>query len=277
MMDRVNLTNRLIIAIVCALQAFSLVACKAKCLPGYKMEGGSCKKLAAEGAAGIESAATVAGAGGEGATSIATSTANGQQQAATAGGASGGLSQSNASGQQSASGGASAPGSSPSASAAEPSESCNAEGSTRCASSGSQGSRETCMGNVWMQGTPCAAMETCVMQNGAAECAAVEKLCVGSNGQPVCDGQGIMLLCNEDGTIRSHEMCTSAKLCQAGVAAGVCATCAANEEYRCSDKALELCTADGMSFVMQEECETAALCNATVGMCTAAVCVPDAL
>jgi hypothetical protein len=31
-----------------------------------------------------------------------------------------------------------------------------------------------------------------------------------------------------------------------------------------------------MSFVMQQECETAALCNSTVGMCTAATCVPEA-
>jgi hypothetical protein len=129
---------------------------------------------------------------------------------------------------------------------------------------------------VWSPSDPCAEAETCVMQDGSAECAAVEKLCVGSKGQPVCDLQGTLLLCNDDGTVRSQEMCTSAKLCQAGIAAGVCAACLANEEYRCTDKTLELCGDDGMTFTMQQECETAALCKPAVGMCTDATCVPDA-
>ena len=113
------------------------------------------------------------------------------------------------------------------------------------------------------------------MQQASAECAAVEELCVGSKRQPVCDLQGTMLLCNDDGTVRSQEMCASAKLCQAGIAIGVCAACLADMEYRCTDKALEVCGSDGMSFTVHQECETAALCNASIGTCTDATCVPN--
>ena len=282
-MDRCFVVIRPFLVLVLAAHALALTGCKAKCLPGHKLVGKSCVRISAEDAGGRESDAAIADAGADDA---ATATATSAQTASdgsagaaatsvtgTPAGASGSA---GSAGQEAANGGAggSAGGSADAAAAQQ--VPCDTEGATRCAPDGAQGTRETCMGMVWVASAPCAEAETCVMQGGSAECAAVEKLCVGSNGQPVCDQQGTMLLCNEDGTVRSQEMCTSSKLCQAGIAAGVCATCIANEEYRCTDKALELCGSDGMSFAMQEECETAALCNPSVGKCTAAACDPGA-
>jgi hypothetical protein len=272
-MHRVIPINRLLLVLLFASQVLFFAACKAKCLPGSRLEGGSCKKLGLEEAAGMGLPVTAAGVGGDNAARA--STANASQSDSGSDGSSGsGASPTSGSRQQPANGGASTP----SSGSANPTESepCDAEGSTRCAPSAPQGTRETCMGKVWIQSAPCAANETCVVQQGSAECAAVEKLCIGSNGQPVCDGQGTLLLCNEDGTVKSQEMCNSAKLCQAGISVGQCALCAANEEYRCTDKSLELCGSDGMSFAAHTECETAALCNPTLGMCTAAVCMPGA-
>ena len=154
-------------------------------------------------------------------------------------------------------------------------EACAAEGSTRCGLS-TQGAREICMAGVWQPTTSCGASEACVTaQQGEASCAALEELCIGSQGKPVCDGQGTMLRCNEDGTVGSQEMCSSARLCQAGISLGQCPVCLADEEYRCVDSALEICASDAMSFVLHTQCDSAPLCNAAAGMCTSAACVPD--
>jgi hypothetical protein len=169
-MDRVIVTNRLLIVLVFAFQALVLAGCKAKCLSGSTLEGGSCKKIGSEAAAGTELAATAAGVGGDSATPVSTANAT-QAGSGSEASAGAGASQAMATGQQSASGGSSAMADSSSvASAAEP---CDSDGSTRCAPSAPQGTRETCMGKVWAPGASCAASETCVMQDGNAECAAV--------------------------------------------------------------------------------------------------------
>lgn len=274
-MNQWIVTTRLFFLLALTPHAVLLAGCKAKCLPGHTLDGNSCKRIGT-GTDGMESDASISDSGIEDAASPADAGAP-SSQTEDAGNSSGG-SASSADGRstQEVDSGGPADAASAASNEAPSAEPCEVEGATRCAPTGAQGTREQCMGKVWTPSDPCGEAETCVMQADAAECAAVEKLCLGSKGQPVCDLQGTMLLCNEDGTVRSTEMCSSAKLCQDGIAAGMCATCEADKEYRCTDKTLERCDSDGMGFTMQQECETAALCNATVGQCTAAACVPGA-
>jgi hypothetical protein len=111
--------------------------------------------------------------------------------------------------------------------------------------------------------------------SGAAAPATAE-LCRGSEGKAVCDAQGTLLVCNMDGTIASQNACKSPKLCEAGIAAQKCPECLAGQEYKCTGASLAVCAEDGMSFVPSTDCDTPGLCNALVGMCTTAICQPDA-
>lgn len=154
-------------------------------------------------------------------------------------------------------------------------EPCTDEGAQRC--SHSQRGREQCEQGVWASLDDCPESELCTLREGTPACAVVAELCRGSDGQPVCDAQGTLLFCRDDGTLAGEPMaCKSARLCQDGVSAGKCAECIANEEYRCTGTALELCAADGMSFAAAEQCQTEALCNAIAGTCTTAACSPNA-
>jgi hypothetical protein len=271
-------TTRLSFALLLgAMHLHFLAACTTACPTGFVREAGRCKvaqdaaiedsgqnmPAAADSGAGNGSS----GSGGQGGgrdSAASGSQAPKESQASNAQSAMPSMSQS-----QPGDAGAAMPSSS-SASQDMP-QTCNSEGATRCAPM-TQGAREVCTNKAWVAMASCAASETCVTQQASAACAEVAKLCVGSSGQPVCDGQGTMLLCNADGTVRSQDACKSARLCQAGH----CAMCLAGEEYRCTDKALELCASDGMSFMANAQCDTAALCNKVAGMCTTAACAPNA-
>lgn len=155
-------------------------------------------------------------------------------------------------------------------------EMCAEEAAQRC--SATQRGRELCEGGAWTSLDECASEELCTLKDGQPVCAMVADLCRGSHGEPVCDAQGTMLLCNEDGTLAGEPMpCGSVRLCQNGLAARSCAVCLAKEEYRCAGANLELCADDGMSFAMVEPCETEGLCNAIAGKCTTAACTPNTL
>lgn len=272
-MSRLSAICRVLSVVLVAALVPSLAACVAKCRPGFALEGGRCKaksigdgglsssaqtNLPQEGSAGTINTARLGAAGDATGRNETTASSTSQSTAGT-------------SSPQAASSTAT----SPMMTAPPAAESCSAAGAIRC-SPDMRGGRETCTNNVWMSSAPCAASEVCVMQQGAAACAALEQLCVGSNGKPVCDGQGTLLACNADGTVSSQEMCKSAKLCQAGLATAHCALCVAGEEHQCTEKNLEVCAPDGMSFVMKAECETTALCNPTAGQCTTAACMPNA-
>jgi hypothetical protein len=262
-MDNDDVSVKTLLLFLCIGLGLSMAGCKAKCLPGYAKQGSSCKRVGADTpAVEMEVPATAGGGANAGTPAVAPS------ELAAGDGANGTVPS-----QQSAAGtGAAAPNSS----AASMMEACSVEESTRCAPS-PQGARDTCTGGAWVSMAPCNAGEACVVTDDKnAGCAAVEKLCKGSSGQPVCDGQGMMLLCNDDGTVRSQEMCASLRLCQAGISIGKCPACHADEDYRCVNTILEVCAGDATGFVALTECETASLCNPVAGMCTAAACVPDA-
>jgi hypothetical protein len=154
-------------------------------------------------------------------------------------------------------------------------ESCAIENTIRCSNSG-VGQRELCQGGTWQPAEACATGEVCSSQSGEKQgtCQKLEAICQGSAGRPVCDGQGVMYLCNADATIESQETCLSARHCNAGLANGKCPACIPGE-FKCTGSQLETCTTDGSGFVSMETCDTAALCNKSVGQCTAAVCVPN--
>lgn len=268
-------TSRLICLIAALAHGHLLMSCKAKCLHGYRMEGTSCKKIVNDAGvmedAGNESDATLPENDSSGSSDAALTTE--RVDSKTDAGSVDNTSAMPDAGQLPKDAGRPATGMSNSASQVEP-QACDNNGAMRCSVTAGQRGRQSCQGNVWVPGEPCAVSETCVMDSSGATCTALEQLCVGSNGKPVCDGQGQMLLCNQDGTVRAREMCISSNHCEAGLALGECPACLANEEYRCTGASLELCAADGMSFIAQMECPSAALCNASLGMCSAAVCLP---
>jgi hypothetical protein len=152
-------------------------------------------------------------------------------------------------------------------------EACTSAGATRCSMQGA-GARDECKDGIWTAGSPCAAGEACVADptSNEAKCITVAELCRGSGGMTICDGQGSLIQCNADESIKMQMTCQSAKHCEAGKAAGACAVCIPAEEHKCSGVTLQVCSADGMTFVKDVDCETAGLCNAMAGMCTDAVC-----
>lgn len=273
-MHQMNTTTRLLVLAAIALCTSLTSSCERRCRTGYFLQGGTCKR----GDTGATDAGIAKDAMSAADSSDATAADSSKQSQKTVAVSSAGSSarvtgseQQTQAGTGAAAGASAPPASSTTQSAAE---TCATEGASRCSTGAPQGSRQTCVGKVWVQSESCAASETCVMQPDGAKCAQVEQLCVGSDGQAVCDGQGQMLLCNKDGTLKSQEMCMSARLCQAGLASGRCPVCMAGEEHRCQEAALEVCAADGMSFMPLMQCPSAALCSANLGMCSDAVCRP---
>lgn len=153
-------------------------------------------------------------------------------------------------------------------------EACADPGSIRCSPVGA-GNRESCTSGVWTTDAACPTGQTCSADaSGKPSCVAVEALCRANGGQAVCDAQGSLIICQEDETIGTQMHCASARHCEAGKAIQMCALCLPREEFRCTDASLEVCDADGMSFMTQEDCKTAGLCNKMLGKCTDAVCDP---
>ena len=149
-------------------------------------------------------------------------------------------------------------------------EPCATEGAIRCSAAG-MNQREQCTGALWVATTACASAEVC---KSDGTCGTIADLCRGSGGEPVCDAQGAMVPCNADGTAGAPQSCMSAAHCRAGLPNKTCAMCIPNE-HRCTDRSLEVCSPDGMTFSKVQDCETAKLCNALVGACTAAACEPN--
>jgi hypothetical protein len=153
-------------------------------------------------------------------------------------------------------------------------EACTTAGAQRCSMQGA-GNRDQCTNGMWAMGTPCASGQTCVTSaTGEATCVMVAELCRGSAGKAVCDEQGSLVVCKADESIDMMMACESQKLCQAGLATKTCAMCIPMEDHRCTGKALEQCSPDGMGFTKLMDCETEGLCNKMLGACTDAVCAP---
>jgi hypothetical protein len=139
--------------------------------------------------------------------------------------------------------------------------------------SGAAGSVSSAAG---MGGSAGAAGATAACMKGAdGQCVIPAEPCKGHGGSAVCDAAGTLVSCNLDETIDQQQMCPSVRLCEVGLPARTCAMCLPKLEFRCTEKTLEVCADDGLSFVKHDECETAALCNTLAGMCTSAVCSPD--
>jgi len=148
---------------------------------------------------------------------------------------------------------------------------CSPEGAIRCAENG-MGARESCRSGIWSDDAPCPDGNTCATTaSGAPACQPLSAICMAS-GQPItCDPQGGMLMCNENGTAMMLASCSSAKLCQAGLASGKCATCVPGSTM-CNGKNLERCSSDGSAFQTELDCKSAPLCDPSAGTCKAPVC-----
>lgn len=94
--------------------------------------------------------------------------------------------------------------------------------------------------------------------------------CFGNASQAVCVDQ-VLHLCDAQGTTLSRDSCASAQQCQLGIAGRACPLCSPGT-YRCTDTQLERCSDNGLSWQLKKICESAALCNATAGDCTASAC-----
>ncbi len=152
---------------------------------------------------------------------------------------------------------------------------CPIEGGNRCSAAGA-GARQVCQGGLWTVMESCPGGQICQEKEGAAPvCQTVAEVCKGSAGMAVCDGQGNLLVCNADGTVASQQPCSSARLCQLGLAARRCAQCVPSTEFRCTGALLEVCAADGQSWTRHEMCTSEALCNKIAGMCTTSACAAN--
>jgi hypothetical protein len=149
-------------------------------------------------------------------------------------------------------------------------EACTTEGAMRCAADG-VARREVCDSAIWAPGEPCATGETCTTTSGAADCQPLAALCSGGQSKAVCDPQGMMLMCNADGTAKPLDACPNAMLCMVGLAAGSCASCVPGQ-HKCAGKDLQVCGSDGRAFTTAIDCKSAALCDADRGACKAAAC-----
>jgi hypothetical protein len=268
--------NRLQLSLAYLCLALTLAACKATCRSGTKLVNGVCRQDGAATAA--DSGASTDG--GDPRSENEGGVDAGARTSVGVAGANAGSGNAAAGAQASGEGGSPAPiagsgnASTDPMASAPATETCAMVGATRCSMQG-QNMRETCVSGAWVASDACAASEVCTDDAGAVVCRPVEELCKGSNGAPVCDGQGTMFLCNADGTVNTMEVCESARLCQAGLATSSCPICLAKEQFRCMEVSLEVCADDGKSFVKLQDCDNPGLCNETVGECTTAVCVPN--
>ncbi|HEX4353357.1 MAG TPA: DUF4215 domain-containing protein, partial [Polyangiales bacterium] len=153
-------------------------------------------------------------------------------------------------------------------------ESCTTESTLRCAAA--TGQREQCTGGHWRAAMACATGQTCSdLAPNQGSCISLSDACRGSEGKTICDPQGTLIVCNSDGSAGASQPCKSLRHCQQGLASGACADCIPSSEYHCDGATLQVCAADGKSFIKQTDCATAALCNALIGMCTSATCTPN--
>ncbi len=105
--------------------------------------------------------------------------------------------------------------------------------------------------------TTCASAALCDAPNGQCDvCPPNQNSCAGTTFQH----------CSSDGQTLQTQVCPN--YCDA--AGGQCDSCIANTS-RCQDNVLFKCSADGQSET-STLCATAALCNATTGVCTAPTC-----
>ena len=272
-------TSLLGIVTIVSLVAIVLCACDSSCPAGSMQVGTVCRVNANQKDGGGADESNESGKTGSGTkTSPVTSAGTGSSLIGTAGvgiGSGGGSTGTAANGSAAIGAGqmgASGMVASAAGTMSEP-ERCSEDGAMRCSMRG-EARLELCRTGIWVAGPACGSGETCTAVSGTPSCKPVAELCRGSNGQAVCDTQGTMFLCNPDDTVASKQVCKSTRFCQDGIASRTCALCAAGEEFQCSGVSLEAC-ADGKSFMKVMDCTSAALCNKNLGMCTAAVCMPN--
>jgi hypothetical protein len=147
---------------------------------------------------------------------------------------------------------------------------CAQAGMIRCASQG-VGARVFCKAGQWVEYESCSTGQVCTTDNGTSSCQALVALCKGHTGDSVCDDQGLMLECHQDGTASTLATCENAAVCHAGLSAHACAACVPGS-HRCQGAALLLCAADGQAYTKLSDCKAAALCDETQGACQPAVC-----
>jgi len=150
-------------------------------------------------------------------------------------------------------------------------EPCSPEGAMRCAMDG-EGAREACRNGFWDEDAPCPAEHTCAASaSGEPSCQPLSAVCMAAGQPVVCDPQGVMLMCNDNGTAMKLAACRNAELCMAGLASGRCANCKPGAAM-CNGKDLQRCSADGSAFQVESDCKSAPLCDQGRGVCKPPVC-----
>lgn len=259
--------------VLAATMTWFATACTSKCRPGATLKDGRC--IATNASAATVVAGTVAGesalpTAGGGSLSASEQSVTGSAGNSGANSSVDGPTSANVAGGSAAAAG-NAPAMISGAVAGGSASSCAPEGAIRCATSGT-GAREGCVGGAWQRQAACAVDELCMTGATATSCVKVERACTGFEGQVICDNDGLMLICAEDGSATSSSKCSSRALCEAGIATQTCAVCVPGAEYRCAGATLEVCVEDGKTFTPMMECESAPLCDASSGSCTEATC-----
>lgn len=149
---------------------------------------------------------------------------------------------------------------------------CDTGGALRCAND--PRGRERCESGRWIEAEPCSEDEVCAVSKAkAAECVPLVDVCRGNSGAIVCDGEGTMFRCNDNGAVESRERCTSPRHCQVGLAARSCAKCLPGQ-FRCNGNTLEACGEAGSKYEKAETCE-AGTCDAQAGLCRGTKCAEE--
>jgi alpha-tubulin suppressor-like RCC1 family protein len=248
--------------------------------------GGSGGKAGVAGAAGGSGVAGTAGAAGMGAKGGA-GPSGGAAGSAGAGGAPtgkggaaglggmagpGGMAGGSGAAGKGGSGGGSCAGAPTSGGTAKLGDPCSAAGATTCAGHAQAGvltcNAATC---TWTTKSPCTGGSLC--DSTDATCKAPVNACLGKQpGATLCDGS-TRIQCGPDLVSASMATCKDAAHCAAGTAdkCGVCV----DGEHSCDGVSLKKCALDHQSFVLQETCATAALCNPVAGACTSSACLAD--
>jgi hypothetical protein len=143
------------------------------------------------------------------------------------------------------------------------------EGAMRCASGG-VGDRERCTTGVWLS-VACADGQVCRTEDGEPSCEPTVAACQSNAGKAVCDAQGVMLMCSDDGTALPIDSCQNTALCMAGLPVGSCGTCTPGS-HQCLGKELRECPSDGHGYMPKTDCKSRELCDAAQGSCKTPNC-----
>jgi hypothetical protein len=133
--------------------------------------------------------------------------------------------------------------------------------------------RSLCSGGRWQSTSACAASEVCdPSSTPVGDCVGLAELCSGHPASDIFCAGARRISCSPDLSQAQVVDCASALHCQAGVEQN-CALCLPGEG-RCDGPALSVCADDALNFVVSDQCDSAALCDAENARCLPRACGP---